>query len=233
MSSTNKWHRRAFYVMGALSASLIVWQGLRTQYSQEKSSADILASEQEFKSLLLSQEQKTRDAINKPSTHEPPPDIALTFIEPTDVSVVMFNPSSEVVREPKWWCVITDVDAPPELGKFPYQPLLIPAWRGDFLRPHSRFVPSALVSLYPAVSNKVKTNDRVFGYVAASCPLCIRDRFYWVYFVYGVGGWYSEIKGQPADSSLFQLVLALSKDKQSSVLDGLVPVQKRIPIAPV
>jgi len=65
VASPNKWHRRGFYVMGTLSACLIIWQGFRSQYSQQQSTAEIQAAEQGLRGFVMEQEKLTREAIGK------------------------------------------------------------------------------------------------------------------------------------------------------------------------
>ena len=65
VATPNKWHRGAFYIMGTMSACLIVWQGLRTQYAQQESAAEVQAAEQGLRGFVIEQEKQTREVLGK------------------------------------------------------------------------------------------------------------------------------------------------------------------------
>jgi hypothetical protein len=98
---------------------------------------------------------------------------------------------------------LQDLDAPrtTQFGPGPNflipQILQIPAFvdAGDFLKPGKKFMFRPF-SNFPAF-NDVKKNDRIFGSVNVSCPNCIKDRNYLLFFVNGGGGWYAEIQKDP------------------------------------
>ncbi|MBZ5696456.1 MAG: hypothetical protein LAN36_13990 [Acidobacteriia bacterium] len=130
----------------------------------------------------------------------PRPDIGMEFVNPGDVAFRMVNLSKDVVlRDPKYTFVLVDIDGPRTVLKdgtsLPYI-LPIPAFSdsGDFLKGGQKFIPRPIVSTFPAVQSIVKPNDRIVGTATVSCPDCIRDRRYLVFFVNGSGGWYCEIE---------------------------------------
>jgi hypothetical protein len=170
--------------------------------------------------------------VPKETPPKPPvkPDIGLRFVHPEDASFVLENTSQVVLYTPKFWFVLMDLDVPgannlegtaiPDILPIPAEA------QQDFIRPGDRTLPRSIVSYYPTVSKIVKPNDRVFGSVGVTCPDCIKTRTYWLYFVVGAGGWYSEIVKQPKGLPLLRLMLSTEE-----VLNEFVPIRKRIPIA--
>jgi len=157
------------------------------------------------------------------------PDIRLRFVRPEDVSFELVNPSQAVVNDPKFWFVLMDLDVPGKniLGDLALPDLLpIPAEiQRDYIRPGDHSVPRSIVTYYPGVSTVVKPKHRLFGYATITCPDCIKERSFWLYFVQGSGGWYSEFERQELPD---RRNLLLSTD---DTLNKLVPTSKRTMIA--
>jgi hypothetical protein len=159
------------------------------------------------------------------------PDIGMEFVNPLDVAFRMVN-LSNVLRDPKYGFDLMDIDrSSTESGTTTPYILPIPAFAdaGDFLRPKTNFLQRPIVSTFPQVREAVKPGDRIFGYVTVSCPNCVKDRRYWVFFVNGSGGWYSET---PTKDPFELPVLAASGDVEGQ-LEKLVPPAKRIAIGPL
>ena len=159
------------------------------------------------------------------------PDIGMEFVSPTDVSFRMVNLSDALIRDPKYGFILVDLDAPRTVGSgdnaIP-QILPIPAATnsGDFLRAQQKYMQRPIVSTFPAVKAVVKPMDRIFGFVSVSCPNCIKERRYWLYFVNGVGGWYCEI---PGENPVGLPIPGMLKDPDA-VLASIAPANKRITI---
>lgn len=159
------------------------------------------------------------------------PDIGMEFVNPSDVAFRMVNLSKKaVLRDPKYWFALVDLDGPRTVatngGPIP-QLLQIPAFAdtGDFLKAGQKFLPRPIVSTFPAVQSIVKSKDRIFGSATVSCPDCIRDRHYLVFFVNGSGGWYCEIaKDIPITMG------EILTDTEATLL-RVVPPERRIPIS--
>lgn len=162
---------------------------------------------------------------------QPPekPDIGLEFVGPGDVGFRMINLSNVVLQEPKYTLLLFDLDGPKKSfpnGTAAPEPLPIPTEiEHDFMRPKDKYLWRPIVSTFPAVQAIVKSGDRIFGLGFVSCPHCIIDRTYWVYFVVGGGGWYSEVAKDRAKIPMGGLL----SDTQGT-LDNLVPATKRIAI---
>jgi len=157
------------------------------------------------------------------------PDVRLRFVRPDDVSFELVNSSRAVVNDPKFWFVLMDLDVPGKntLGDLALpDPLPIPAEiQRDYIRPGDHSVPRSIVTYYPGVASVVKPKHRLFGYATITCPDCIKERSFWLYFVHGSGGWYSEFERQEVPD-LRDLLLS-TDDK----LNKLVPIRKRVMIA--
>lgn len=137
------------------------------------------------------------------------PDIGLAFLNAADIEFQIVNLSDEVLRSPKYWFLLCDIDA---MGGHIHDVLKIPARSiyDDFLRGKERFMPT-LLSTWTA--NDVKAGDRVIGYAAVECPDCKQSRFYWLFYKQGTGGWYAEIPGQPIDKVVYDTVQLMSTVK--------------------
>jgi hypothetical protein len=159
------------------------------------------------------------------------PDIGMEFVSPNDVSFRMVNLSNSLLRDPKYGFALVDLDGPRTVGSgdsaIP-QILPIPAATnfGDFLRARQKYIQRPIVTTFPAVKAIVKPNDRIFGFVSVSCPNCIKERKYWLYFVNGIGGWYCEI---PDESPAGLPIQGMLRDPDS-VLASIAPPNKRITI---
>ena len=176
--------------------------------------------------------------LNAPPGHVPKPDIGMEFINPGDVAFRMVNLSNVTLRDPKYYFVLTDLDAPRTVninGTMVSQILPIPAFTdaGDFLKPKAKFLGRAIVSTFPAVQSLVKPNDRICGTATVSCPDCLRDRHYFLYFVVGSGGWYYEVPDYALPSWPKNRPRVVMGDEElQKLLQKLAPLDKRIQIVP-
>jgi hypothetical protein len=92
------------------------------------------------------------------------------------------------VRDPKFFLAMFNLDD----TSAQRQPLQIPAQTliGEFIRPHEG------LGLWPFWANPLvkaqyKPGDRLFGFVEAQCPDCLADRYFWIYWIAGKGGWFA------------------------------------------
>ena len=121
----------------------------------------------------------------------------MKFVNCADVSFEIWSLSNVTVRDPKYYFILLDLELPKvraQDGNMLPQILPIPAaaLAGDFIRPRQHIMQRSLVSSFPAVKQLVKLGDRIFGYGQVTCPDCVTERYYWVFSVYGNGGWYLE-----------------------------------------
>lgn len=124
-------------------------------------------------------------------------DVGLKFVGASDVSFEIWCLSEITVRDPKYYFVLIDMDAPKEMvdGTLLSQILPIPAssLAGDFIRAGGHLLRRSLVASFPAVNQIVKSGHRVVGYANVTCPDCVTERWYWLYFIHGERGWYMEM----------------------------------------
>ena len=115
------------------------------------------------------------------------PDLGIEIINPTApaVNVVPLNGvgARDVKEDPLVW----DLDLE-DLSNS----LRINEGKYDWIRSDQHGGPLGVLQ-NDDVKQKVKPGHRILGFVSVTCPLCKRVRVYWVYFVWGQGGWYSEI----------------------------------------
>ncbi len=117
------------------------------------------------------------------------PDIDIELVKPDRFAIYIFNDSDVLLNKARWWFGIWDLDT---MGNDGGAPLQIPQAHSDYIRPHEPIGPFAVISQEP-VNSQVRNGDRLFGWVAATCPDCKRTKAYYVYAVVGKGGWIAEI----------------------------------------
>lgn len=163
-------------------------------------------------------------------TQQEQPDISARLVYPKGLAVLLVNESNVVLREPKYFPVLWNLD-----GEKWSNPLPIPAASGDWIRPGLTQGPNALIT-QPQISPLVKQGDRLFGAIQVSCPDCERVRAYWVYAIHGVGGWYADFPEDkyPDFSALMKLMpeirhnpeqffAEVSHDKRKPILESFLP----------
>ncbi|HXM94199.1 MAG TPA: hypothetical protein VOA64_08100 [Candidatus Dormibacteraeota bacterium] len=158
-------------------------------------------------------------------------DITVQFLDPKDVVYEMLNVSDQVASDPKYWFGLFDLDFPEERKT---QALPIPArtMTGDYLRPHDKYLPTDVLSYHPEVRAMVKKGDRVFGWMGVTCRNCIRTRAYWLYFVDGQGGWYSEMPAKLVKGEAFPIDIDKLRHDTEAGLNEYASPKKRIKIPP-
>jgi hypothetical protein len=140
------------------------------------------------------------------------PDVILKLIYPQEFAVMIYDNSSVVLNNPRWWFAIWDLDQPGPNGTPKILP--IPTDGADWIRPHENIGPMAALG---KVASGTKDGDRLLGFIGVTCPKCIRTRLYWVYAVKGDTeiGWYSEVKGASIDlPALDKAMPEIQKDTQ-------------------
>lgn len=197
--------------------------------SQRQSTAKIDALSSQLKQLSQKGlEEIFQQALGQQQRQQPQitsaPDLALVFSDPSSVVVTVLNRSKVVANGPAYFVALWDLDSAPGLLS---QPLQIPAQRGDFVRAGEGWGPNMMMGIQ-AVSGRVKTGDRIFGFASVTCPTCKLRRYYWLYIKQGSEGWYSESK--PIDIQDLGRSIPSIAQEPDSTLSKLVPIRRRIPI---
>jgi hypothetical protein len=152
-----------------------------------------------------------------------PPEVALSFVDPEIPTLLIRNISPVVVHDGLWEVAVWNMDRPNDVN-----PLQIPTTAFSFIKPHSQAGP---IDVFGRVSSALKRGDRLFGSAVVDCPECEKGKTYIVYIVWGVGGWFAEVKSEYAG----QLIVPIKPSPETfpsffASLENLVPVNARIPI---
>ena len=123
-------------------------------------------------------------------------DVALSFVTPSEPTLLILNLSDSVVRDIKWAVTVWNMDLPDR-----NDPLPIPVQTFDWLKGHKKGGPQSMFSS-PLVSPLLKPGNWLFGSAAVSCPECPRGKTYVVYIVWGKGGWFSEVENMKSGELL-------------------------------
>ena len=151
------------------------------------------------------------------------PDVEMLLVYPQSAAVLIRNPSSKIVQQPKYAIVIWNLDKSDSR-----EPLPIPAATGDYIKPEDSWGPNQLVDL-PKVKSLLTRGDHLFGFGMALCPNCTSTHYYWIYIEHGIGGWYAELpKGQsPNINELGRKIPAIAT-MRDRFLDDFVPKTTRV-----
>jgi hypothetical protein len=111
------------------------------------------------------------------------PDVTLRIVRTKTPSVVVV-PADATPQNINVTPLLFDLDGADQEHSLNIRPLTF-----DWIRLDQRGAPMELVN----ASDNVKAGHRVFGFISVTCPKCAHVRSYWIYFVYGSGGWYAEL----------------------------------------
>jgi hypothetical protein len=150
------------------------------------------------------------------------PDAGLRFVGAKEPAVVVINVSDTIVRDIKWTVVLWNADLPERVD-----PLPIPVSTFDWLRPRQF---SGALDMFGRYSLPfLKTGDRLFGSASAICPNCVRGHTYYIYTVWHVGGWFSEVKEETSGSVL--IPQKLSKEAILSYMKHIMNIPEGLRIS--
>jgi len=113
-------------------------------------------------------------------------DLTLRFVSPEQPLLIVVNNSDTTVSGGKWQVVLWNASKPGDI-----QPLRIPTTGIDWIRAHEE---SAREGVFDGVSSSLTQGDRLYGCAIVDCPDCAQGHTYAVSIVWGVGGWFSELK---------------------------------------
>jgi hypothetical protein len=159
---------------------------------------------------------------------EQKPEVTLKFVIPESPDLLLVNTSRAVATEIKWMIVAWNLDLLTQRR----DPLPIPASTFDLLTSGSAAFPINVFQT-SMVAPLVKQGDRIFGSATVICPACPRGRTFWVYIVWGQGGWYSE------NSTVTNGNIVAPKKKEKYIEEFVnqtinsIPLSARIPIRSV
>jgi len=136
----------------------------------------------------------------------PQPEASLLFVDPDMPALIIINDTDKVARQIIWTVALWNLDDPRAYSPGPHspdshEPLPIPVSKFDFLNPHQKadqetFFRSPLVAPY------VKKGDKLFGSASVRCSDCSRGHTYFVFIIFGHGGWYSEVQSEKSGGAI-------------------------------
>jgi hypothetical protein len=140
-----------------------------------------------------------RNSGQPTSGENPQPDVTLALVYPESPAVMLVNASDAVAREIKYWAAIWNLET--------RQLLPIPVASFDYIRRHEAGGPQTFFG-QPNVDATLKAGNRLAGVISVTCPNCVASHSYWVYLIWGQGGWFSKIPDGHSPS-LTQLLMAV------------------------
>lgn len=154
------------------------------------------------------------------------PDIHLFVQHPADPMFRLVNPTTVLLREPKYQIALFDLDDPTTNGA---RSLEIPVKVLEWILPKSTIGPWTFSSLSQA-AGAVPKSHAVFGWISIQCPNCEQPRHYWILIKRGETAWYSEIPPDewPSITRNLGTIIKAGADQAASLLEELVPVEKRV-----
>jgi hypothetical protein len=199
---------------------------------------------------------KTLERIEKDTANKPPPaahnsvsmvenyptkadltataehaDLRLQFVNPTKLALVVRNISKVNAFDPKYSTTLWDLDEPrnANAGTGLSLPNFTRIDRGDFIKPGYGSGPYDITDAFKA-TGRYADGNRTAGFAFVTCSNCSDVHYYWLYYVGGVGGWYSEIPiGQSPQMTQWTAALPqLVKDPES--VFTFIPLSKRTAI---
>jgi hypothetical protein len=144
------------------------------------------------------------------------------------------NDSNESADRPKRFFGLWDLSNPFYYSHIPGMPQPLPLVarvENDFVFHNTSMGPNDVLDNESAARH-VQKGDRLFGTAEVWCSNCEREHAYWVFFEVGVGGWYSQMAGSPAGKQITIPKETASRSDQEATLNAVVPIERRIAIAP-
>jgi hypothetical protein len=155
------------------------------------------------------------------------PDVQMLLVYPQSIAVLIGNPSSKVIHQPKYEIIIWNLN---RLDRCDPLPIPTTTTSEDYIRSKMAWGPNQLVDL-PQVKSLLTQGDHLFGFVMVLCPDCSSPHYYWIYIEHGIGGWYAEFPKRqiPNIAELFRKIPTIATVRDY-FLDHFVPKTVRVPI---
>ncbi len=182
---------------------------------------------------------KSAATLTQSGAGTPPPappvnqaELELWLVNPGMLSVIGKNESASIlVRDPTYLASFWNLD---EAGASQGLPAFRRSDSGDFIKPGEfGFGPSAVFDLTgpsaPYTVGRIKQGDRLFGLGTANCSNCEKSKCYWIYYVYGVGGWYSPRESHTDQTCIagYEAILSRIKANQATVFSAIPQASRR------
>jgi hypothetical protein len=154
-----------------------------------------------------------------------PPQVGLRFVYPKSPALILVNQTAAIAKNIKWTLVLWNMDLPDRDN-----PLPIPVSSFDWLRPNGESGPLNLFDS-PTISPLLKPGNRLYGSASVSCPECSRGRTYFVYIVWGEGGWFAEVQNEQSGDVIVPNNFSKATRTEYLKMVERVPPQSKTPIA--
>lgn len=164
---------------------------------------------------------------NHPDKQGRPADLISLIVNPTSPQLLIW-PLGAVARNVEGDPLLWDIDRNDRISS---DSLIINQMKYDWIRPDQHAGPTSLLDSRD-IQSVVKPGHRIFGYLTITCPDCDRVRLYWIYFVYGQGGWFAEVpKGVSLNpKAIGDSIPLLREDNALEQYLAHIPQISRIPI---
>jgi hypothetical protein len=196
----------------------------------------VTLTEQEFETLLKSQEKPLSPTTSKPSVQVPnefDSDLTFLFYGSDKLYYAYRNTSEHSASKPSIAFGFMDLTNPYMYSVSSGQPAtsqpfptLAKTLSEDFVRPGELQGNEEILANF---MGHIKNEDVIWGVAMISCINCLKRRAYYVYWKVGAGGWYAETDYKkmelPAPS-----MTPYSEDQINKYVDKMVPTDKRKPI---
>ena len=135
--------------------------------------------------------------------------MSLIFVKKDAFALWVKNNSDTTATDAYYYFGLVDLDQTDDKGIL--EPLKIVGSKPTWI--HKKDAVGAF-SVIGDLTPPLPTGHRIFGFVGLNCFNCSRRKFYWVYQVIGVGGWYYEIpeKDSTDVNQLFDIAFHLKTD---------------------
>ncbi len=147
------------------------------------------------------------------------------FVNPNHLGIFL-TARGGLVRDPKYAVLLWN----PKRDQLNMLPSVSTTNIGDFLKEGQTVGPLNALSTQeiPLISN----GDLLVGLSRIDCSICDQSQDYWIYYRYGVGGWYSPLPaGQLIDFKKFANAIAGMKDVDSEIESYFSSIKTRMIIS--
>lgn len=160
------------------------------------------------------------------------PEVTARFAHPSSPMLVLDNEFAAIARDIKMVFAIWNADdlrtyVPGSSGDDPL-PIRISTY--DVLRPHTS---SGGQGIFQNSINAgyIKKGDKLIGSIGVVCPTCTRGHSYFVYIIWGQGGWFTEISNSKEGGATVPKRMTPNDLKAYFSSIEQIPIVLRYPIA--
>ena len=215
-------------MMGIGANHYVKWCLINYAHSQQKkpeSNTDQVAYDR-LKELFEQELHKLPTSpapLPKIKESETKPDISIHLYNPKSFIIEFQNKSNVLISSAKWWEGFINIDRSRLT-----QATTLPISGGalDFIRPHDAI--GGMLIFDNRIQPPLRDGERIFGFIGVTCPNCVKTRTYFVYAVFGQGGWYTEMPMSQISAVAGQPFFNILNDPDAAFAS--IPNSVRIPV---